>query len=205
MVEVEPFKEEGQLAAEADELNAGKILKITLGGIAALILSMMAVTYAFKEPIIELGHNFVEALGPMGVTLGFFLPDAFTLPIPADAIAALALAGKMDFWTIVVFGSLGTLSGGSVGFAIGRLLSHTRWFQRFMKRRGAQMTRLMRRYGTKALLVAVVTPIPYSIACWGAGALNMRFSTFFLISLLRVPRVAFYLLLIDQGVLQVVF
>jgi membrane protein YqaA with SNARE-associated domain len=205
VVEVEPFKEEGQLVAEADELNAGKILKITLGGIAALILGMMAVTYAFKEPIIELGHDFVEVLGPIGVTLGFFLPDAFTLPIPADAISALALAGKLDFWTIVVFGSLGTLSGGSVGFAIGRLLSHTRWFQRFMTRRGAQMTRLMRRYGTKALLVAVVTPIPYSIACWGAGALNMRFSTFFLISLLRVPRVAFYLLLIDQGVLQVVF
>ena len=45
----------------------------------------------------------------------------------------------------------------------------------------------------------------YSVACWGSGALNMRFKTFFLISLLRIPRVAFYLVLIDQGVLQVVF
>ena len=190
---------------EGDDLNVGRILKLTFIGIALLILAMMAVTFAFKEPILSLGKDFVDTLGPYGVALGFFLPDALTLPLPADAFSALALTGGMDFWTIVLFGSLGSLSGGCVGFSIGRMLSHTRFFRAFMSKRGAQVDRMMRRYGPWALLVAVLTPVPYSIACWGSGALNMRFRTFFLISLLRAPRVAFYLMLIDQGVLSVVF
>jgi membrane protein YqaA with SNARE-associated domain len=188
-----------------DELDLRRILKMTLLGIGGLILAMMVVTYAFRSEILALGKDFVDILGPWGVALGWFLPDAFTLPIPADAINMLAMTGGMPFWTIAAFASLGSIVGGCLGFRIGLFVGNRSWFKRFMGRRGAEVDRLMRRYGPTAVLAAVLTPVPYSIACLGAGALNMRFRTFFLISLLRAPRVAFYLLLIDRGVLQVVF
>ena len=188
-----------------EELNLGRILRTTIVGIALLIGAMIVVTYAFRSEILALGKDFVDVLGPIGVALGWFLPDAFTLPIPADAINMLAMTGGMDFWTIVVFSGGGSVIGGCIGFRIGRYVANRGWFKRFMKKRGGEVDRLMRRYGPLALVIAVLTPVPYSIACWGSGALNMRFKTFFLISLLRIPRVALYLLLIDQGVLQVVF
>jgi len=192
-------------AEPEEELDLGRILKTTLMGIALLIVAMTIVTYAFRTQILALGKDFVDVLGPWGVALGWFLPDALTLPIPADAINMLAMAGKMKFWTVVAFAGAGSVLGGCIGFRIGQFVANRAWFQRFMERRGGEVDRLMRRYGPLALLIAVLTPVPYSIACWGSGALNMRFKTFFLISLLRIPRVAFYLLLIDQGVLQVVF
>ena len=191
--------------APEEELDLGRILKTTIFGIAVLIGAMIVVTYAFRNEILALGKDFVDHLGPVGVALGWFLPDAFTLPIPADAINMLAMTGGMEFWTIVAFSGCGSVVGGSIGFRIGRFVANRRWFKQFMAKRGGEVDRLMRRYGPLALMIAVLTPVPYSIACWGAGALNMRFKTFFLISLLRIPRVAFYLVLIDQGVLQVVF
>ena len=191
--------------APEEELDLGRILKTTVLGIALLIVAMIVVTYAFRNQILALGKDFVDLLGPVGVALGWFLPDALTLPIPADAIKMLAMTGGMDFWTIVIFAGGGSVIGGCIGFQIGRYVANWRSFKQFMDRRGGEVNRLMRRYGPLALMIAVLTPVPYSIACWGSGALNMRFKTFFLISLLRIPRVAFYLLLIDQGVLQVVF
>jgi uncharacterized membrane protein YdjX (TVP38/TMEM64 family) len=68
-----------------------------------------------------------------------------------------------------------------------------------MARRGREVKLLVERYGVRALLFAALTPLPYSIACWAAGACEVRFRTFFLVSLSRIPRVIFYLWLIEQG------
>lgn len=179
-----------------EELDLRRILRNTVVGILLLIAAMMLITFAFETQILALGKEFVDSLGPLGVGLGWFLPDALTLPIPADAINMLAMSGDMNPWVIIACSGVGSVLGGCVGFAIGRFVGNRAWFRRFMDKQGREIDRLMRRYGTRALMIAVLTPVPYSVACWGSGALNMRFETFFLISLLRIPRIAFYLLLI---------
>ena len=62
---------------------------------------------------------------------------------------------------------------------------------------------LVERYGVIALAATALTPLPFSLGCWAAGALKMPFSTFFAVALLRIPRVAGYLALIYFGLISV--
>lgn len=174
------------------------VLKIVFGVLALMVL-LAFVGYVFRRPLVALSKLFVQHLGGPGVAVGFFLPDAFTIPMPNDAFSTFGLLGGLGFWTVVFWGSLGSLAGGSVGYGVGRLLQHTRWFRRMMARRGAEVHAMVRRYGAYALALAALTPIPYSLACWASGAGNMRFSRFFAVSLLRIVRVAGYLWLIKLG------
>ena len=194
--------EGGDTSASPDALGVLRIREIAvraIAGITAIMVVMAALAYAFREPLVALSERFVDVLGGFGVALGFFLPDAFTIPMPNDAFTFFGLFGGIPFWEVVAWGSAGTLTGGLVGFGIGRLMQQTRWFQRFLARRGAEMHALVSRYGTWALLTAALTPIPYSIACWASGAVHMPLSRFLLVSLARIPRVAFYLWLMELG------
>ena len=188
--------------SEEVELNLRKVLVYTVIGVAVFMVLVFAVGYIFREPLLNAAEEYVEALGGLGVMLGFFLPDALTLPLPADAGTILGVLGGLGFWEATAWGSLGSITGGCLGYWIGRGLGHTRPLRRLFERRGKEVHQLMRKYGTQALFIAVVTPLPYSIACWAAGALKMSFRRFFIISLFRAPRVALYLFLIQEGVIS---
>ncbi|MCA9701898.1 MAG: VTT domain-containing protein, partial [Myxococcales bacterium] len=109
--------------------------------------------------------------------------------------------GGMEFWKVVAWGSLGSLAGGSTGWAIGRwFIARSARLEAFMQRRGGDdMREHLRRGGRWFLAVAAVTPVPYSITCWAAGATKLPYGEFLLISLLRIPRVALFLWLLERG------
>ncbi len=181
-----------------------RLLIRTCVGLFLVFVLVTAVGLVFREELIALGSGFVDLLGPLGVALGFFLQDAFAFPIPPDIYTGLALLGGVPFWIIVAYGSVGALVGGVVGFYIGRRLSWTRWFRAITQGRGRQIHNLVERYGVLAVLIGAVSPLPYCLACWSAGALGMKLRPFVLISLTRIPRIAFYLWLIELGFLSVV-
>lgn len=184
---------------EVGEINLRKILIQFAIGLALLMTAMGLVGYLYRQPLMRLSKTFVENLGGFGVALGFFIPDAFTVPFPNDAFTFLGLQGGLSFWETVAWGTGGSILGGVVGFWIGRLLGTREWMIRFFKGRGAEAYAITYRYGKVALAIAAFTPIPYSIVCWACGAVNIKFRYFCLISLLRFPRVALYLYLIQKG------
>ncbi len=188
-----------------EQANAGATLEVrrlalqTMFGIGGFMVVALAVSVILHEPLIAVGERFVESLGGFGVMLGFIIPDALTVPLPGDAFSLIGLLGGLTFWEVVAWGSAGSIAGGVVGYGIGRGVRHLDWFERFMARRGAEARALVTRYGTLALAAAALTPLPYSLACWSAGALEMPFGHFFVVSLLRIVRVAGYLYLIKLG------
>ncbi len=188
---------------DGPQLDIKLLLKAMVVIVVLVMLVIGGILFVFREPLQEFAEVFVRELEGVGVAAGFFIPDAFTIPLPNDAFTVLGLMGGMNFWTVVMWGSIGSISGGSVGWLIGRRLSKTSWFQRIMASKGAEMTALVDKYGTVALLTAALTPLPYSIACWATGAGGMAFQKFLVISSVRVVRVALYLWLIQQGVLAV--
>lgn len=190
--------------APASPLDIRRLALQVLGGAAALVLGLGLVAYFFQEPLVRLSETFVRTLGGPGIAVGFFLPDAFTIPFPNDAFTAAGLLGGMSFPLVVAWGSLGSILGGHVGLLVGRRLSYTRWFRRFMATHGQEAYALSQRYGALALVLGALTPVPYSVTCWAAGALGMRLGVFSLISLLRIPRIAVYLWLIQLGFLSFV-
>jgi membrane protein YqaA with SNARE-associated domain len=167
---------------------------LLVGGVAAL-------GTWFHRPLLAIADSFVGSLGGPGVALGYFIPDAFTIPLPNDVSSLLGLAGGMTFFEVCAWATLGSLLGGAVGYWVGRLLRTTRWLGRVFERRGGLAQQLLERYGLTAVAVAAITPLPYSIFCWAAGAGKLPFRRFLLVSLLRIVRVAGYLYLIQLGLL----
>jgi membrane protein YqaA with SNARE-associated domain len=192
--------------AEVPPLRPGKILLSTLGILTLVMVGAGAVAYFFKEPLLATSQWFVEHLGGPGIAVGFVIPDATSLPLPSDAISSFGLIGGMSFAQVVTWGSLGSLVGGSLGWSIGRWLIGGRpRLQKYLERRGGdQVRKQLRRHGAVFLALAAITPLPYSVACWAAGAVRMPYHRFISISLIRIGRVALYLWLIERGFLSVI-
>jgi membrane protein YqaA with SNARE-associated domain len=193
-------------APEAEApLDLRRVLIGAMLGIVGFTLLAALLGWLFYDPALELGRWFVATFGGPGVAVGFYFPDAFTVPIPNDAFTAFGLFGGMPFWEVVFWGSLGSMAGGSTGWAIGRyLLTRSKKLQQFIERRGGeQMRAQLVRGGRYFLAIAAVTPIPYSVTCWAAGATKMPYWQFITISLLRIPRVAGVLFLVQQGFMGV--
>ena len=171
------------------------VRRLTLQTLASLLVVMVAVgglAYAFKEPLTGASRIFVEVFGAFGVGLGFYVVDAFTIPIPNDSFTAAALLGGAPFLEVIAWGSSGSILGGVTGWVIGVALRKTAWLQRFMERRGAEATALVRKYGAIALAFAAMTPVPYSVAAYACGAWGMPLRLFVFVSLLRPVRVSLY-------------
>ena len=186
-------------------LDLRRVLVGAMLGVMGFTVLAAVLGWLFHEPAIELGRWFVGNFGGPGIAIGFFFPDAFTVPIPNDAFTAIGLFGGMNFMEVVFWGSVGSLAGGSTGWAIGRyLLARSKRLQDFIERRGGEQIRAqLIRGGRYFLAIAAVSPIPYSVTCWGTGATKMPYWEFFLISLLRIPRIAGVLWLVQQGFMGV--
>ncbi len=191
----------GTAAEDANMLAPRRILAATVLFVVGLVAVAAAVGAFFRDPLQELSGAFVDLLGGPGIAIGYLIPDAFTVPIPNDAFGWFGIEGGMPFWEVVGWGTSGSIAGGSVGYLIGKRLRTTRWVSRFMTGRGRALERLIRRYGVWVVAVAAMTPLPYSLSAWAAGAVDMRFATFFAVSLTRVLRVAGALYLIQLGLL----
>lgn len=181
-----------------------RLLRQMAIGLVVLILAVMALGYLYREPILSISMNFVQTFGGAGVALGYFLPDALFVPLPQEAVKTFAYLGGMPFWSIVGWSCLGTLTGGPVGYWLGARLATRPRVARLLQKRGARAHAMVARYGPVGLAIGALTPLPYSITCWAAGALAMPFRTFLLVSLLRIPRVIFFLWLIKLGALTVI-
>jgi membrane protein YqaA with SNARE-associated domain len=174
----------------------------TVATLAVLLGVLFGLAYFFRPALTRVGQWFVDHLGGPGVGLGYLIPDALTIPIPADLVASIALFGGMSFASVVLWGSLGSVVGGCLGWAVGRFLV---WRIAALRARMDNDTRVVpffKKRGGVVLALAALTPLPYSLACWTAGGIGMGFGNFLLISLLRIPRVAFYLWLVVQGVIE---
>lgn len=182
-------------------LRPRRLLLSSAGFVVLLFCAVGAIGYWLRTPLEALSTIFIDALGGPGVALGYFIPDAFTIPFPNDTFGLFGLAGGLSFWEVVAWGTFGSVLGGIVGWFIGRSLRRTRWIGRLMGARGQRIEQLVRQNGTWVVFVAAVSPLPYSLAAWAAGGVGMPLSTFVLVSLTRVFRVAGALYLIQLGLL----
>ena len=185
-----------------EKLLSVRLIGLTLGILVTLVLGMVIVGVWFREPLMRISAGFVESFGGLGVALGYFLTDAFTLPLPNDIGPILAIAGGMSFVEVCVWGASGSILGGFVGYLVGRQLGTTRIVSRVLDRNDGRAQRMLERHGLTAVAVAAITPLPYSIFCWAAGAAKLPLARFMAVSIpLRIIRVADYLYLIRLGLL----
>lgn len=181
---------------QKDATTRGLILQ-TLGALVVLGIVLALISTFLKEPVEAWSKSFIGNTGVWGVGLGFFFPDAFTLPIPPDTFLLAGHLGGLPFWEIVVSASVGSIAGGTLGFMMIKRLSNQPRSRKWIHKKLSSGQVLMDQYGGLALALGALTPLPYSVICWACGAMGMNLRIFLAVSLLRIPRVIGYLWFIE--------
>ncbi|MDC3379573.1 VTT domain-containing protein [Planctomycetota bacterium] len=107
----------------------------------------------------------------------------------------------MSSWTVALAASMGSLMAAGLGYALGRLIGDTRFVNWLVGARRAKAEQFVERYGFWGIATAALTPIPFAICAWSAGALRMPPAAFAAASLFRIPKTCFFVWLMLQSYL----
>lgn len=184
-------------AALAPTLDRSVVLRFALG-IVVLIALVGVLGWFFRAPISALAASFVAEFGAPGVFVGMLFVDAYAFPpLAHEPVLFVAHAGGLSFWETVGVAGTGSFLAGPLGYGFGRLLRRVPWVRRQLRRSG--VSPVMRKRGVWVVVIAALTPVPFSAATHAAGALRVTFWPFVLACTLRYPKVAAYLAIIRFG------
>lgn len=174
-----------------------------LFGLITLLFVMGALGHLFEAELHVVTHWVVSQMGFSGMALTLMLTDTLVTPFPPDILLAVIANSAMSAQWPIYVGLLGLVSvcAGMTGYGIGRWLGHFQWAQSLFNRLTDEQRRFIQRYGFWAVVIGAITPLPYSVTCWSAGALGIRWVVVLSASLLfRIPRFyLFYGLLAQTG------
>ncbi|MCF8229352.1 MAG: VTT domain-containing protein [Bacteroidales bacterium] len=139
---------------------------------------------------------------PFWFYLVFSLSEVAFGIIPPE-IFMLVSAQKEDISFYIV--TLIILSGisygaGILGYFIGNYFNDTRFYQRLHKRYLEKYAGYVRRFGGFIIIVASLTPVPFSAIAMIIGAVDYPFRNYILFSLFRFVRFIAYSILIYQSI-----
>ena len=125
--------------------------------------------------------DFFQSFGPLALALLSFTeaiiqpipPDVLFLPMAYDARDNEALL--IGLWLVV---TLSSVLGAIVGHALGKRYG-TKLIDKFGKpQHRQQLEKLFEQYGTLGMFIAAVSPLPYKVFGWMAGASDMKLRPF---------------------------
>lgn len=120
------------------------------------------------------------------VIFGLIPPEFFMLIWILHKISMLQYVLNLTVLTVLSY------LAGVIGYLIGSNFSRTTFYKKLYVRYLLQYEQQLKRYGAFLVLVAAVTPIPYSATCMLAGSVNLPFKQFLLIGIARIIRFAAY-------------
>ena len=125
--------------------------------------------------------DFFESFGPLALALLSFT-EAIIQPIPPDVLF-LPMAydardnGGLLMWLWLVV-TLSSVLGAIIGHALGKRYG-TKLIDKFGKpHHRQQLENIFDRYGTLGMFIAAVSPLPYKVFGWMAGASDMKLRPF---------------------------
>jgi membrane protein YqaA with SNARE-associated domain len=185
------------LSSELKHLIGRKFLMAALS-LLGLGLCAAFLVIQLKDELDIATQIVFSTVGIGGVAALLFITDAFVSPFPPDSLLILISASRYHEiwpWLIPLLGLLSSVAG-CVGYGCGLYFSKhdwaVAWFGKFRKKSEASI----RRFGPWGVAIGALTPLPFSITCWGAGLLHVPFQSVWPSCLLRVPRYVVYYVVI---------
>ncbi|PKA14914.1 YqaA family protein [Leptospira haakeii] len=194
------MKTESQELKNSAENVISTLVKQTLIASVILLLVVLVLARFFNERVTQVAGLFLNYTGVWGVGLSIFVADSIHVFFPPDTFLILAVAAKMpDFW-VIFFASVGSLLAGGCSYSQGRfLLPKLTVFSKFIRNHEEKLEGYVKRFGFWAVVLAALTPLPYSWTSVAAGVMKMRIDLFFAAALFRIPRFILYYYLIKGG------
>jgi membrane protein YqaA with SNARE-associated domain len=155
-------------------------------GLFALFAIALAASIFFNGELKAFGGDLMRAYGLLGLALGVVIIDTCTPGFPFETLVYLGIAAGED-WAVLagVAGSASALAG-IIDYGIGRFLDR---FVNLSKRQAhSPLLGHLKTHGAVWLAVAAITPLPYSMMNWLAGALRIPFRHCAMACTLRLPR-----------------
>jgi membrane protein YqaA with SNARE-associated domain len=184
---------------ELNEIDVRKNL-IRLGIAFLIVLALVVLLrLIFGEYIEAFAEVFVDRFGLIGIFSSTLILDSLILGISPDFVLFVAIAGEMSPLGILFTISIASILGGNIGYFIGRYLGNRKIVQKRIEPYERKGHYLMEKYGLWAVIVAAMTPIPFSTICWIAGMLEMKYSHFMAGALWRIPRYLLWYIVFRVG------
>jgi len=92
---------------------------------------------------------------------------------------------------VVILASISYMAG-ILGYFTGRYLGGTKFFRRLGEKRLNNVIPLIRKYGFSLVIIAALTPVPFSATCMVTGSVRYSFRKFLLFAGFRFIRYAVY-------------
>lgn len=181
------------------ELEMKQLIKRTLLFLGIALAFYIILFLLAGEYLLIAGSWFGEYLGLWGVFAYVFLVDTFIVPTTADVI--FTITQEWEPVSLLAVMSIASISGGFVGYLIGRNLNHFKFVRDTTRNFRERGERIIKKFGVWAIVLAGLTPLPYSTISWIAGMLKLKPAHYLLGSLSRIPRLILYYLLIKGGII----
>ena len=115
---------------------------------------------------------------------GLTIAEAVFFPIPPDVmLVPMVIAKKNSAWRLALYTTIFSVIGGVIGYFIGYFIIDTLGTVLIKKAALEKVNRWFDQYGIYTILAAGVTPIPYKIFTFAAGAAHMALLPFIAASL----------------------
>ena len=176
-----------------------RLLLHTIAAIALFLLSIIALSLLWRGELEALGRLFVARFGVRGMFLGTWLADALSVPVPPQFYLLTAHLGGARPGPALLWVSVASVLAGHSGYHLARRLGAVPLLRGRVALVRERALPLLLRRGTLTIVVASLSPVPFSWLCYAAGLCRLRYGLFTAFTLLRVPRILFYYLLIRLG------
>jgi membrane protein DedA with SNARE-associated domain len=136
----------------------------------------------------RLASELMSTLGYTGMAVGLVL-DSFGIPIPSEVLLALggglAATGRFNVWLVFIIGVLAQLTGGLIGYAIGKygglpLLNRYGKYIVISQKDLAKAHAAFEKYGPVMTMAGRCVPLVRGLIAYPAGIAGMRLDKFIL-------------------------
>lgn len=167
---------------------------------AALLLTIVFVVSQQLGPRLEpYAASFVARYGYLGMAVGAFVSDLTTFPIPPQFYMVTAVSAGAPWPRAFAAIAAGSIVGGLLGSRLGVRLAGLPFIHARVESTRPWVDRLMKRYGHWGLVVASLSPIPFSLLCYLTGIYRLGGRGAAIVLGMRVPRLAIFYGLIALG------
>lgn len=122
--------------------------------------------------------------GIWGLALNSWLESFLVIPPPDFLLITMDLINPQKALLYALFATMGSAIGGLTGWTLGKIGGRPffNWVFKNKKDMFDKVEKMYEKYGTIAVAMAALTPVPYNIFAWASGILNMNPVLFVLIS-----------------------
>ena len=151
--------------------------------------------------LIEWSVEFIRERGMLGLFLIMIIGSS-PIPIPVEVVALTAISLGAPSLPTALFATVGATLGGLISYYVGKGFIDVSRLKTRYEERLQEARDWLDKYGTPAIFVFAVTPLPYDAIAIAAGAARMRKRKFVTATFLgRLTRYSI-LVMAGQGALK---